>query len=117
MAGLLDGLHDGLNIERLDGAEVDDFGFDAVFGLELFGGGKGLADAAGECYDGEVLAGALDLGFAELCTVRERGGMGGKGRDGKERGSYRNNKVVLLGCFAHGEGETVQKPVHISRSS
>jgi hypothetical protein len=37
--------------------------------LELGGGGEGLADAAGEGYDGEVFARALDFGFAELKDV------------------------------------------------
>jgi hypothetical protein len=32
----------------------------------LFGGDEGLADAAGEGDDGEIFAGALDFGFAEL---------------------------------------------------
>lgn len=66
MAGLLDGLDNGFNIKRLDGAQVDDFGLNTVLGLELFGGDEGLADAAGEGDDGEVLAGALDLGLSEL---------------------------------------------------
>jgi hypothetical protein len=66
VAGLLYGVDNCLDVERLDGAEVQDFGADAVFGLELFGGDEGLADAAGEGYDGEVGAGALDFGFAEL---------------------------------------------------
>jgi hypothetical protein len=33
VAGFLDGFDDGLDVERLDGAQVDDFGLDAVFGL------------------------------------------------------------------------------------
>lgn len=66
MAGLLDGLDDSLNVEGLDGAEVDDLSLNAVLGLELFGGDEGLADAAGEGDDGKVLAGALDLGLSEL---------------------------------------------------
>ena len=66
MASFLYGFDDCFDVEGLDGAEVDDFGFDAVFGLELFGGDEGLADAAGEGYDGEVFAWALDFGFAEL---------------------------------------------------
>jgi hypothetical protein len=69
VAGLLDRLDDGLDVERLDRAQVDDFGFDAVLGLELFCGNEGLADAAGEGDNGEVLAGALDLGFAELSLL------------------------------------------------
>jgi hypothetical protein len=66
VAGLLYGFDDSLDIEGFDGAQVDDFGFNAVFGLELFGGDERLADTAGEGYDGEVFAGALDLGFSEL---------------------------------------------------
>lgn len=66
VAGLLDRLDDGLDVEGLDGAQVDDFGLDAVFALQLLGGDERLADAAREGDDGEVLAGALDLGLAEL---------------------------------------------------
>jgi hypothetical protein len=66
MPRLLDRLDDGFHVERLDAAQVDDFGLDAVLRLELLGGDEGLANAAGEGYDGEVLAGALDLGFADL---------------------------------------------------
>jgi hypothetical protein len=66
VASLLDGFDDGFHVEGLDGSQVDDFGLNAVLGFELFGGDKGLADAAGEGYNGEVFAGALDLGFAEL---------------------------------------------------
>jgi hypothetical protein len=66
VASLLDGLDDSLNVEGLDGAEVDDLSLNAVLGLELFGGDEGLADAAGEGDDGKVLAGALDLGLSEL---------------------------------------------------
>lgn len=80
MAGLLYGFDDCLDVEGLDGAQVDDLGLDAVFGLELFGGDERLADAAGEGDDGEVLAGALDLGFAELMLVS------GKGQKTCERG-------------------------------
>jgi hypothetical protein len=46
VARLLDGFDNGLDVEGLDGAQVEDFGFDAIFGLELFGGGERLADAA-----------------------------------------------------------------------
>ena len=66
MAGLLDRLDDGLDVEGLDGAEVDDLGLNAVLLLEGLGGDEGLADAAGEGDDGEVLAGTLDLGLADL---------------------------------------------------
>lgn len=67
-AGLLNGADDGLYVEGLDGAEVNDFRLDAVLGLELLGGGEGLADTAGEGDHGEVGTGALDLGLAELCA-------------------------------------------------
>jgi hypothetical protein len=66
VTGLLDRLDNGLDVEGLDGTQVDDFGLDAVFLLQLGRGGEGLANAAGEGYDGEVFAGALDFGFAEL---------------------------------------------------
>lgn len=69
MARLLDRLDDGLEVERLDGAQVDDLGLDAVALLQLLGGDEGLADAAREGDDGEVLAGALDLGLAELVIL------------------------------------------------
>lgn len=65
-ASLLDGVDDGLDVEGLDGAEVDNLSLDAVLLLEGLGGDQGLADAAGEGDDGEVLAGALDLGLADL---------------------------------------------------
>ena len=109
VAGLLDGLDDSLDVEGLDGAEVDDLSLNAVLGLELFGGDKGLADAAGEGDDGEVLAGALDLGLSELrgLSVSVRGGEGGGV-------AYRNDEVVLLGLLAHGEGKTVQKSAIVS---
>lgn len=65
-AGLLDGVDDGLDVEGLDGAEVDDLSLNAVLLLEVLGGDERLADAAGVGDDGEVLAGALDLGLADL---------------------------------------------------
>ena len=65
-AGLLDGVDDGLEVERLDGAEVDDLSLNAVLLLEVLGGDERLADAAGVGDNGEVLAGALDLGLADL---------------------------------------------------
>lgn len=37
-AGLLDGVDDGLEVEGLDGAEVDDLGLNAVLLLESLGG-------------------------------------------------------------------------------
>jgi hypothetical protein len=68
-AGLLDGVDDGLEVEGLDGAEVDNLSLNAVLLLESLGGDEGLADAAGEGDDGEVLSGALNLGLADLETV------------------------------------------------
>lgn len=87
-ASLLERGNDGLNIEGLDGAQVDNLGLDAVLLLELGGGSQGLADAAGEGDDGQVLAGTLNLGLAN-------------GQD----------EVALLGGLAHGEGLTVHKPI------
>ena len=39
--GFHHGFEDGVHVERADRAEVEDFGVDAVFGLEDFGGGEG----------------------------------------------------------------------------
>lgn len=86
--GLLDGVDDGLEVEGLDGAQVEDLGLDAVLLLEVLGGDQGLADAAGDGDDGQVLAGALDLGLAEG-----------------------DDEVVLLRGLAHGEGLAVQQLV------
>lgn len=69
MAGLLDRLDDSLDVEGLDGTQVDDFGLDAVLLLQLLGSDEGLTDAAREGDNGEVLAGALNLGLAELGFV------------------------------------------------
>lgn len=69
MARLLDRLDDGFDVHGLDGAEVDDFGFDAVFLLQVFGDVEGLTDGAGDGDDGEVFAGPLDLGFTELGSL------------------------------------------------
>jgi hypothetical protein len=71
-AGLLDGVDDGLEVEGLDGAEVDDLSLNSVLLLESLGGNEGLADAAGEGDDGEVLSGALNLGLADLESVLAR---------------------------------------------
>lgn len=46
MAGLLDRLDNGFDVEGLDGAQVDDFGADAVLFLELLSGNERLANAA-----------------------------------------------------------------------
>ena len=64
--GLLDGVDDSLEVEGLDGAEVDDLSLNAVLLLESLSGDEGLANAAGEGDDGEILSGALDLGLADL---------------------------------------------------
>ena len=112
VAGLLDALDDGLNVQRLDAAQVDHLGLDAVLLLQLLGGNERLADAAREGDDGEVLAGALDLGLAELMKLlacRNEAWLG-KGA------AYGNDKVILLGLLAHGEGETVQKPGSVVRA-
>ena len=64
--GLLDRVDDGLEIEGLDGTEVDDLSLNTVLLLESLSGNESLANAAGEGDDGEVLAGTLDLGLANL---------------------------------------------------
>lgn len=66
MAGLLDGVDDGLEVERLDGAQVDDLSLDAILALQLLSGNERLSNAARKGDDGEVLSGALDLGLSEL---------------------------------------------------
>lgn len=70
--GLLDGVDDGLKVERLDGAEVDNLSLNAVLLGEGLSGDEGLADAAGEGDDGKILAGALDLGLADLFMLLAR---------------------------------------------
>jgi hypothetical protein len=69
VARLLDRLDNGLNVEGLNRAQVDDLSLDAVLVLELLSGDQRLADAAGEGDDGQVLALALNLGLAELRGV------------------------------------------------
>jgi hypothetical protein len=64
--GLLDGVDDGLEVEGLDGTEVDDLSLNAVLLLESLSGNESLADAAGEGDDGKILASALNLGLADL---------------------------------------------------
>lgn len=66
MTSLLDGLDDSLDIERLDGAEVDDLSLDTVLRLELLGSNKALADTAGKGDNSQVLSRTLNLGLAEL---------------------------------------------------
>lgn len=66
MTGLLDRLDNGLDVERLDGAQVDDLGLNTILGLELLGGDKRLTNAAREGDDGEVLSWTLNLGLSEL---------------------------------------------------
>lgn len=105
VAGLLDRLDDGLDVEGLDGAQVDDLGLDAVLALELLSSNERLADAAGEGDDGEVLAGALNLGLSELKNL-----LGPAPRP-QQLNTYRNDKVVALSLGAHLERKTVEKPV------
>jgi len=64
---LLDGVDDGLEVERLDGTEVDDLSLNAVLLLKSLSGNERLADAAGEGDDGKILARALNLSLADLC--------------------------------------------------
>lgn len=86
-AGLLERLDDGLDIKGLDGSQVDDFGVDAVFLLQLGGGIERKSDAAREGYDGQVLARTLNLGLAD-----------------------RKDKVVLARGLAHWECLAVKQP-------
>lgn len=86
--GLLDGLDDRLEVERLDGAQVEHLHLDAVLLLEALGRDQALADTARGGDNGQVLADALDLGLTE-----------------------RNDKVVLLRGLAHGEGLAVHELV------
>lgn len=71
VAGLLDGLDNSLDIQRLDAAEVDDLSLDAVLALQDLGGLEGLADASREGDDGEILSWALNLRLAELFCVSD----------------------------------------------
>lgn len=107
VAGLLYGLDDGLNVHWLDTPEVDDFGVDAILALQLLGGHKRLAYASRKGDDCEVLAGALDLRFAELERVLVRE-MRLAGRFGMP---YRNDEVVLLYLLADLERQTVEQLV------
>jgi hypothetical protein len=63
---LLHRLYDSLNVEGLNGPQVDDLSLDTVPLLQLLGSSKGLADAAGQGDDCEILARAFNLGLAEL---------------------------------------------------
>lgn len=74
VVGLLHRLDDGLDVQRLDAAKVDDLRLDTVLRLEGLGGGKGLADTAGEGHEGDILANTLNLGLAELRIVRNSRG-------------------------------------------
>jgi len=85
---LLHRLDNSLDIEGLDGSEVDDFAFNTVLRLELFGGIEGQADVSGEGNNAEVLSWSLDLGFAK-----------------------RNDKVGFLSSFRHGEGLAVKQSI------
>ena len=59
-----DGLKNRFLVEREQGAEVDDFGFDAFLG-EGFGGFERSVHHRGVGNDGEVFSFAADDGFAE----------------------------------------------------
>lgn len=89
-AGLLERLDNRLDVERLDGSQVDDLGLDSVLLLQFRGSIEREANTPRQGYDREILAGTLDLGLAD-----------------------RQHKVVLLGSLAHGEGHTVQEPKHL----
>jgi hypothetical protein len=86
--GLADGLDDGLDVEGLDGTEVDDLTLDTVLLLEVLGGDEGLSDTAGEGDDGNVGSSTLNLGLS----------------DG-------NDEVVGLGLLGHGEALSVEELV------
>lgn len=86
--GLLDRLDDGLKVEGLDGTQVDDLSINTVVLLQVLSGDEGLTDASGHGHDGEILAGALNLGLAEG-----------------------NHKVILLRSLGHGEALTVHELV------
>lgn len=86
--GLLDGLDNGLEIQGLDGTQVDDLGLNTVVLLQVLGGDEGLADASGHGNNGEVLAGTLNLGLSEG-----------------------DDEVVLLGSLGHGEALAVHELV------
>lgn len=88
VVGLLDGLDDGLDVEGLDGAEIDDLALDAVLLLEVLGRDQGLADAARERDDGDVLSNTLNLGL-----------------------SNGDHKVVALGLLRHGEDLAIEQLV------
>ena len=64
MLVFLDGLENGFFVERQQGAQVDDFGFDAFLG-EGFGGFERSVHHGGVGKDGEVLAFAAHDGFAD----------------------------------------------------
>ena len=86
--GLLDGLDDGLDIEGLDGTQVDNLDLNTVVLLKSIGGGEGLANTARHGDHGQILTGALDLGLAE-------------GKD----------EIILLGSLGHGEALAVHELV------
>ena len=63
--GFSDGLEDGFFVERTDGADVDDFGADAVFGFKDFSGFQAGDDRATVGDEGDVAALAFDIGDTE----------------------------------------------------
>lgn len=110
VARLLHRLDDGLNIQRLDAAKVDDFSLDAILALELLSRDQTLANASGEGDDRQILARALDLRFAKL-------GYDVSSRPRLQRllhrfeMTYRNNEIVALRLFAHLKRQAVQQLV------
>jgi hypothetical protein len=69
VAGLLDGLDNGLDVQRLDATEVDDLSLNAVLALQDLGSLERLADASREGDNGQVLSRTLNLRLAELFRV------------------------------------------------
>lgn len=89
-ASFLNGGDDALNVQRLDGTQVEHLGVNTVLLLQFGGGGEGLTDTARDGDDGQVLSGTLDLSLTD-----------------------RQNEVALLGGLAHGESLTVHKPIRL----
>lgn len=63
--GLLDGADDGVNVERTDGAKIDDLDGGNALLFKAFSGLNGEADGPRVGDDGEVGALTLDLGLAD----------------------------------------------------
>lgn len=84
--GLLHGADDGVHVQGSDTSQIDHFHLDAVFFGEVFRGVHAESDGAGVGDEGEVRAGALDVGLAQ-----------GEGEVGAE------------GRVGHGEGDAVHE--------